>query len=270
MAATWPRSSCVRGPEPRCATSTGAAPGTAQVGRGEACSAPAPLPGPAPLTHLQPQRAVPELTGAATSEHLAASVRAPRPETPATPAPRRTPPLRRRHRHCLAGCSGTRSREGWAGGRAALLPPAPRGPSAALPTAPPRPALGGAPPSPTGSASCLLAVPLTPPFLSLCIALCCPVVWLSVSSSFFCISRSVPKAFCFLFHSVSSCLPILISISFLHPSHYPPFKYVFVILSPSLTPLPTSPTSPPHFLSDPDAGPSEAHPLCFLSAPALE
>lgn len=226
---------------------------------------------PAPLTHLQPPRAVPELTGAATSAHLAASVRAPRPETPATPAPRRTPPLRRRHRHCLAGCSGTRSREGWAGGRAALLPPAPRGPSAALPTAPPRPALGGAPPSPTGSASCLLAVPLTPPFLSLCIALCCPVVWLSVSSSFFCISRSVPKAFCFLFHSVSSCLPIhLISISFLHPSHYPPFKYVFVILSPSLTPLPTSPTSPPHFLSDPDAGPSEAHPLCFLSAPALE
>lgn len=43
--------------------------------------------GPAPLTHLQPRRLVPDLTSAATSAHLAASISAPHPERDPPPPP---------------------------------------------------------------------------------------------------------------------------------------------------------------------------------------
>lgn len=154
----------------------GAGNSTGGKGRGSpGAGTPAP---PAPLTHLPPPRAVPELTGAAASAHLAASVSAPRPETPAVPAPPRAPPPRRRRRrrrhHLLAGCSGTRSREpGGLGGREDQPPSCRPLPGAlAPPRPPPRPA--PRPPRPRGdSLPCGLgpgipAVPLFSRFLPLC------------------------------------------------------------------------------------------------------
>lgn len=186
--------------------------------------------GPAPLTHLQPRRALPELTGASASAHLAASVRAPRPETPATTAPRRAPPPRRcrSHLHRLAGCSGPGA--GRAGLEASSCRPLP---GALAPPLPPRPARrSAATPHPASRArpAVFRRVPcLSSPSASVSAA------WLSASLFLphFCIFRSVPKPVCFLFLSISSCLPIyLISPSFLFPFRYPSLTSVFVLLSP--------------------------------------
>lgn len=176
--------------------------------------------GPAPLTHLQPLRALPELTGAVTFAHLAESVTAPRPETPATTAPRRAPAprCRRSHLHRPAGCSGTRSREGWAGGEPRSCRPLP---GALAPPLQRRPALRGAtrPPRPRARPAVFRRVPS---LSSLCASL--SAAWLSASlfPPRFSISRSIPKPFRFLFRSVSSCLPIyFMSPSFIYPSRYP-------------------------------------------------
>lgn len=150
------------------------------------------------------------------------------------------------------------------GQQVALLPPAPRGPSAAPPAPPspaqPGPALRGAtplsphllPPHQLGLRS-FGGSPLFPP----------PVPhsllprYLPLFPPHLYIFGSVPKSFCFLSRSASSRRPIyLIPLSFLYSSHYPHFKSVFVILSPQLTPLPTYPAC---FLSDLDTAPSMAH-----------
>lgn len=116
VAATRPRSPCAQGLEPRCATSTCAARGTAQVGRGESRPAPAPLPRQRPsLTSCRRARSPSSPAPPPPPRTWSRQSVRPAPRPPPSPLrPGRPPPRRhRRRRHHLAGCS--RDREPGAG-----------------------------------------------------------------------------------------------------------------------------------------------------------
>jgi hypothetical protein len=150
-------------------------PATAQVGRARLATRPHPRQASAP--HSPPAAARgPRVPGRHRLSTPGSVRRCALPRDPHTPVPHPAPAPRPKplpcRRHRPEGCLGPEVRrcERRAGGRVALLPPAPRGPSAAQPTRPAQPSPRGATPPSAGSA-CSLQSASRFPLPSLCATL---------------------------------------------------------------------------------------------------